>query len=92
MFCNCVDVCQIYHGNNYDKMCEVLSTLKKRKMKINNILIENFKVTKKNPGFEQYYHCRTSVGINKIGFESLRLKDWLFHYDTCFYENITFML
>ena len=47
MFCNCDDVCQIYHGNNYDKMCEVLSTLKKRKMKINNILIEKYKVTKK---------------------------------------------
>ena len=29
IFCICVDVYEIYEGNNYDKIYEVLSTLKK---------------------------------------------------------------
>ena len=28
LFCICVDVCQKYDGNEYDKVFEVLSTLK----------------------------------------------------------------
>ena len=30
-FCICIDVYKIYEGNDYDKICEVLSTLKKIK-------------------------------------------------------------
>ena len=39
----CVDVYKIYEGDDYDKIYEVLSTLKNRKVKINDILIENLK-------------------------------------------------
>ena len=39
IFCNCIDVYKIYEGNDYDKIFEVLATLKNKKLKINNILI-----------------------------------------------------
>ena len=41
--CICVDVYKIYEGDDYDKIYEVLSTLKNKKLKINNILIEKKK-------------------------------------------------
>ena len=56
-FCICVDVYKIYEGNDYDKLYEVLSTLKK--LKINHILIEKYKdrqkflISKKINGQEQ---------------------------------------
>ena len=40
VFSICVDVYKIYEGDDYDKIYEVLSTLKNKKLKINNILIE----------------------------------------------------
>ena len=36
----CVDVYKIYEGDYYDKIYGVLSTLKNKKLKINNTLIE----------------------------------------------------
>ena len=43
IFCICFDVYKIYEGKDYDKICETLSTLKYKKLKINNILIEKNK-------------------------------------------------
>ena len=40
IFSICKDVYKIYECNDYDKKYEVLSTLKNKKLKINNILIE----------------------------------------------------
>ena len=40
IFCVCIEVYQLYEGKNYDKIYEVLSTLKNKKLNINNILIE----------------------------------------------------
>ena len=40
-------------GNDYDKLYEVLSTLKNKKLKINNTLIEKYKNLLENPDFEQ---------------------------------------
>ena len=34
IFCICVDAYKIYEGNDYDKIYEVLLTLKNRKLKI----------------------------------------------------------
>ena len=48
IFCICVDVCQIYDGNDYDKKYEVLSTIKNKKLKINKNLIEKLKVRIRN--------------------------------------------
>ena len=59
-------------------------------MKINNILTEKNKDMNKNPDFEQNHYSRTSVGIYKIGYESLRLVKWLIYFDRCFYENINY--
>ena len=49
-----------------------MSTLKKR-LKINNILIEKYKDMLENPDFEQNYSSRTAEGIYKKGHENFRL-------------------
>ena len=51
--CISVDVYKINEGNDYNKIYEVLSTLKSKKLKSNNILIEKYKDMLKNPDFEQ---------------------------------------
>ena len=38
--CIFIDVWKIYEGDDYEKIYEVLSTLKNKKLKINNVLIE----------------------------------------------------
>ena len=40
VFSICIDVYKTYEGNDYDKIYEVLSALKKEKVKINIILIQ----------------------------------------------------
>ena len=44
----CVDVYKIYEGDDYDEIYKVLSTLKNKKLKINNTLIEIYKGMLKN--------------------------------------------
>ena len=34
IFCFCVDVYKVYEGNEYNKIYEILSTLKSKKLKI----------------------------------------------------------
>ena len=43
IFSICEDVYKIYESDEYDKIYEVLSTLKNKKFKINNTLIEKYK-------------------------------------------------
>ena len=43
IFSICVDLYKIYEGCNYDEIYKVLSTLKNKKLKINNKLIEIYK-------------------------------------------------
>ena len=52
IFSICVDVYKIYEGNEYNEIYKVLSTLKK-KLKINNNIIEIYKDMLENPNFEQ---------------------------------------
>ena len=40
IFSICVDVYKIYEGDDYDEIYKVLSELKDKKLKINNILID----------------------------------------------------
>ena len=40
IFCICIDVYRIYEGNNYDEIYKILSTLKNKKLKINNKSID----------------------------------------------------
>ena len=44
---------KIYEGNDYDEIYKVLSTLKNKKLKINDIFIEKYKDMILNPDFEQ---------------------------------------
>ena len=53
IFCICVNVYKIYEGNEFDKVYEILSTSKNKKLKINKILIENYKDIDENPDFEE---------------------------------------
>ena len=47
IFSICVNVYRIYEDNDYDGIYKVLSTLKNKKLKINNILIEKYKNVRK---------------------------------------------
>ena len=55
IFTICVDVYRVYRGNDCNQLYDVLLTLKNKKLKINNILIEKYKDMLKNPDFEQDY-------------------------------------
>ena len=90
IFCICIDLYKIYEGDNYDEIYKILSTLKNKKLKINNILIEIYKDMLKNPDFEQNSWSRTATGIYKIGHDSIRLMKWICHYDRSYYENINY--
>ena len=63
IFSICVDVYKIFEGDDYDQIYEALSTLKNKKLKINNILIEKYRNMLKNPDFEQNKYSITSTGI-----------------------------
>ena len=80
-FCTCIDLYMIYDGNDYDEIYKVLSTLKNKKLKINNTLIEIYKDLLKNPNFEQNYWSITATGIYKIGHDSIRLMKFVCYYD-----------
>ena len=90
VFCICIDVYKIYEDDDYDEIYKVLSTLKNKKLKINNILIEIYRDMIENPDFEQNYWSRTSTGIYKIGHDSIRLMRWIWYYDRSYYENISY--
>ena len=87
-FSICVDVYKIYESNDYDKIFEVLSTLKNRKLKLNNILIEKYRYLLKNLDFELDYWSITAKGIYEIGHDSIRLMKRLIYYDLSFYDNM----
>ena len=76
-FCICVDVYTVYESNDFDKIYEVLSTLKNEKLKTNNILIVKYKDMFENQDFEQNYWSGTAEGVYKIGHDSIRLKKWI---------------
>ena len=63
IFSICVDVYKNNEGDDYDGIYKVSSTLKNKKLKINNILIEKYKDMIKNSNFEQDYWSRTAQGV-----------------------------
>ena len=89
-FVFCIDVYKTYEGNDYDKIYEVLSTRKNKKIKINNILNEKNRDLLKNPDFEQNKNLLTSTSICKIAHDSIRILNWIHYYDRSFYEKISF--
>ena len=79
-----------YEGEDFDRIFEVLSTLKNKKLKINNILIEKYKNLVGNPDFEQNYWSKTSTGVYRIGQDSIRLMNFICYCDRSYYENINY--
>ena len=90
IFCICIDVYKIYEDHDYNEIYKILSTLKNKKTKINNILIEIYKDMLLNPNFEQNKYSFTSCGIYKIGHDSIRLMKWICYYDRSYYEIINY--
>ena len=90
IFSICVGLHKIYEGNNYDEIYEILSTLKNKKLKFNNILIEKYIDMLKNPNFDQNKYSISSTGIYKIGHDCIRLMKWICYYDRYYYENINY--
>ena len=92
IICFCKDLYKINDGNDCDEIYKVSSTLKNKKLKINNTLIEINKNMLENPNFEQNYWSRTAKGIYRIGHDSVRLMKWICFYDRSYYENINYDL
>ena len=90
IFCICIDAYKFYEGDDYDEIYKVLSTLKNKKLKIKNTLMEIYKDMLNNPNFEQNKYSLTSTGIYKIGHDSIRLMKWICYYDRSYYENINY--
>ena len=90
IFSICVDVYKIYEGNDFDEIYKVLSTLKNKKLKINNILIEKYRNMLENSDFEQNYWSETATRVYKVGHDSIRLMKWICYYDRSYYENINY--
>ena len=89
MFSICVDVYKIFEKDDFDQINEVLSALKYKKLKINNVLIEKYKDMLENPNFEQNHYSITSTGFYKIGHDSIRLMKWICYYDRSYCEKIS---
>ena len=89
-FCICKDVEKIYEGDDYDEIYKILSTLKIKKIKINNTLIEIYEDLQNNPDFEQNKYSLTLKCIYKIGHDSIRLMKWICYYDRSYYEKINY--
>ena len=90
IFCVCVDVYRINDGNDFDQIYKVLSTLKNKKMKIKNTLIEIYKDMLENSDFEENYWSKPAIGVYKIGHDSIRLMKWICYYDRFHYENVNY--
>ena len=85
-----VVVYKIYDGNNFDKLFEVLSTLKNKKLKINNTLFEKYKKMLENPKIEQNHCSITSNGMYKTGHGIIRLMKGICFYNRSYYWNINY--
>ena len=77
-------------ADDFDEIYIVLSTLKNKKLKINNTLIEIYKDMLESPNFEQNLWSRTATGVYRIGLDSIRLMKWICYYDRSHYENINY--
>ena len=86
----CIDVYKICEGDDYNKIHEILSKLKNRKIKINRIFTEKRKNMCEHPVFEQKYYSTTGKGVYEIGQDSIRLMNSLAWNDR-YYENINYL-
>ena len=90
IFSICIDVYKIYEVDDFDKIYKVLSTLKNKKLKINNSIIEIYRNMLEFPDFEQSLWSRAAEGIYKFRHDSIRLMKWICYYDRSCNENINY--
>ena len=90
IFSICVDLYKIYEGDDFDEIYKVLSTIKNKKLKKINILIEKYRNMLENSRFEQNYWSETATGVYKNGHDNIRLMKWICYYDGTYYENINY--
>ena len=62
-----------------------------KKLKTNNISIENYEKMMKVPDFEQNYYSRTAIGNFRIGHVIIRIVTWLAYHDKN-YGNINYLI
>ena len=63
---------------------------KRKKLKINNTLIEKYKEMNEKPDFEQDHWSGTAEAIYKIRHDSTRLMKWIAFYYRSFHEFINY--
>ena len=68
----CVDLYKFYKSDDFDKIYEILYTLKNKKLKINKTLIEKYRDMLENPNFEQNKYSVTSTGVCKTAHDRIR--------------------
>ena len=76
-----------YEGNDYNKIYQILSTIKNKKLKLNKILIEKHKDMLEKPDFEKDYYSRQTKDFLKMGHDSCRLLKHLSYYDRLYFQN-----
>ena len=89
-FSLCVDVYKIYEVNDFEKIYEVLSTLKYKKVRVNNTLIDIYKEMLLNHIFEQKKKFNNFNWLFKIAHNSFRIMKWICYCDRSYYENIKY--
>ena len=77
--CICFDVIQLYNGENYDKMLDVLSKLRNNKLKIKKQLIDIYK--NMPPEFQQTEFLKSAKRIYKISYDCNRFMIYLCRYN-----------
>ena len=81
IFSTFVDLYKKYEDDYLNKIYEVLSTLRNKKLNINNTLIEIYKDMLKNTCFEQNKYSVTSTGLYENAHDRIRLMKWICFYD-----------
>ena len=90
IFCICIEVYNIYGGNDYNKIGKALSTIKSKKTKFKRNLNRKIKSYVRTTQFGQDYYSRTATGYHIFGHDGFRLMRWLRFYHRAYYVNITF--
>ena len=82
----CVDIAQIYFGDDYNIMFDILSGLKYRKLNIKSELIKYYKLMPEN--FYEDQCSRQAKSIYKIGYKAISLMVFLCKCQ--YYNNINY--
>ena len=90
IFCICIDSYKIYEGNDFSEIYKILSTMKSKQLKMNNILIEKYKKVLEFPDFEQNHYSIISTCNFRIGHDYIRLMNWFIYRDRSYYDNMKY--